>query len=270
MELRGAVAVVTGASAGIGRATALALAREGADVVVSARRRDMLEDLAGEIGRLGRRALVVPCDVGERDHVDALARATRGEFGRVDVLVNNAGIPGGGRFESISVEQAERVIRVNYLGVVYATKAFLPMMLEARRGHVVNVASLAGRFALPGSAVYSSTKHAVVAFSEALYFELGQKGIVVTAVNPGLVATAGFPHDDARERRVGRVMRPEEIAELIVRVVRTGKGPEVSKPRWLAAMQAVRVLAPPAYRFGMRRAAGGTLRPTDMRSEPSG
>src|SRR5207249_4100009 len=121
--------------------------------------------------------------------------------------------------------------------------------------------SLAGRFAVPGSSVYSSTKHAVVAFSESLHFELEPRGILVTAVNPGLVATEAFPHRDALER--GRpVMKPERVARVIVDVVKRGRAPEVSVPRWMAALQAFRVLTPPLYRFGLRRATRGSLRPT--------
>src|SRR6266536_808896 len=111
------------------------------------------------------------------------------------------------------------------------------MMLAAGRGHVVNVASLAGRFAIPGSSVYSSAKHAVVAFSEALYYEVSPQGVLVTSVNPGLVATEGFPHRDAIDR--GRkVLSPDRIAKLIVDVVERGRAPEVSIPRTFAAMQA--------------------------------
>jgi short-subunit dehydrogenase len=135
------------------------------------------------------------------------------------------------------------------------------MMLALGRGHVVNVASLAGRFAVPGSSVYSSTKHAVVAFSEALYYELGHRDIVVTAINPGLVATEGFPHRDAL--KAGRkVMSPDDVARLIARVVKEGIGPERSIPRWMAALQAFRVLAPPVYRFGLKQVTRRTLRPT--------
>jgi short-subunit dehydrogenase len=259
MNLRGAVAVVTGASAGIGRATAVALAAEGASVVVAARRELLLRELAGEIADGGGKALSVACDVTSWEQVDALRRRVEEAFGRCDVLVNNAGVPGGGRFDELSVEQIERVIRTNYLGVVYCTKAFLPMMLAARKGHIVNVASLAGLFPVPGSAVYSSTKHAVVAFSEALYFELADRGVLVTSVNPGLVRTEGFPQ---RERTKGlRVMQPEEIAAAIVEVVRSDRGPHRSVPRWLAAFQGIRALAPPLYRFGVRRAMR-RLRPT--------
>jgi short-subunit dehydrogenase len=261
VRLPDAVVVVTGASSGIGRATALAFARRGCHVVVAARREDLLNELAAEIGAHGRQAEVVLCDVTDLEQVRRLAVRTEEAFGRCDVLVNNAGIPGGGPFADLSMDQIERIVRVNYLGLLYCTKAFLPMMLAAGRGHVVNVASLAGRFAVPGSSVYSSTKHAVVAFSEALHFELAPRGILVTAVNPGLVATEGFPHRDAIERG-RRVMQPDAVARTIVRVVMRGIAPERSMPRWLAALQAVRVLAPPLYRFGLRQAVKRAYRPT--------
>lgn len=261
MNLQGAVAVVTGASSGIGRSTALAFAGAGADVVLSARRRDRLEDVATLVAQRGRRAEVVPCDVTDRAQVEELQRRTDESFGRCDVLVNNAGIPGGGPFAELTMEQIERIARTNYLGVLYCTKLFLPMMLAAGRGHVVNVASLAGRFAVPGSSVYSSTKHGVVAFSEALYYELIASGIVVTAINPGLVATEGFPHRDALE--AGRkVMSPDDVARVIVGVVKEGLGPERSMPRWMAALQAFRVLTPPLYRFGLRQVVKRAIRPT--------
>jgi short-subunit dehydrogenase len=264
VEIKGSVAVVTGASAGIGWATAVALAREGATVVVSARRPDRLDQLVTGIRERGGEALGVACDVTKWPEVAALANKVQETYGRCEILVNNAGVPGGGPFTDLSLEQIERVVRTNYLGVLYGTKAFLPMMLAAGKGHVVNMASLAGRFAVPGSSVYSSTKHAVVAFSEALYFELEPKGVLVTAVNPGLVATESFPHKDARERLLG-VMKPERVADLIVEVVRKGIAPERSIPRFLAAMQLFRVLTPPLYRLGLRRATRGSLRPTQSK-----
>lgn len=261
MQLRGAVAVVTGASAGIGWATAWAFARESATVVAVARRRDRLERLCEEIRSRGGRALAVPCDVSSWSEVEALARRVEDECARCDVLVNNAGVPGGGPFEQLSLEQIEEITGTNYMGVLYCTKALLPLMLRGGRGHIVNVGSLAGRFAVPGSSVYSSTKHAVVAFSEALHFELEPRGIRVTTVNPGLVATERFPHHDAI--RAGRkVLKPEQIADLIVDVVKRGKAPEVSKPRLWAAAQAFRVLTPALYRFGLKRATRGAVRAT--------
>ena len=259
MQLRGAVVVVTGASAGIGRATALELARQGAHVVLAARREDRLKMLAEEIDRLGGQTLSIGCDVADRSQVERLRGRVNGELGRCDALVNNAGVPGGGPFDQMAIEDIERVTRINYFGVLYCTKAFLPMMLERGRGHVVNIASLAGRYAVPGASVYTATKHAVIAFSEALYHELRSKGILVTAVNPGLVRTEQFPHRDASDRIV---MPPERIAKVIVDVLRTGKAPEVSVPRWLASLQAFRVLTPPLYRWGIKRASERGLRAT--------
>jgi len=274
VDLEGSVVVVTGASSGIGRATAVAFAARGATVVCSARREERLKELVEEIEGRGGRARAVACDVSEWEQVQRLATNVREEFGRCDVLVNNAGVPGGGPFAELSLEQIESVTRINFMGVLYCTKAFLPMMLEAGRGHVVNVASLAGRFAVPGASVYTATKHAVVAFSEALHYEVSERGLRVTAVNPGLVATEGFPHQDALAKgRRGLVMRPERIADVIVRVVETGKAPEVSVPRWLSALQAVRILAPPLYRFGLSRSTRGSLRSTrveERRGAPRG
>ena len=164
--------VVTGASSGFGELAALRFARAGARVVIAARRLDRLEALAERIASAGGSALPVRCDVTELGDLTELRDRVSEAFERCDVLVNNAGIRGGGRFETEDIEHLDRVIDVNLRGVVLGTKLFLPMMLERRRGHIVNIASLAGRFATPGAAVYGATKHAVVAFSEALYHEL--------------------------------------------------------------------------------------------------
>jgi short-subunit dehydrogenase len=245
MQLRGSVAVVTGASSGIGRATALALAREGAQVVVSARRKDRLDDLEREISSGNGRALAVPCDVTDPDEIRRLAAVVDGAFGRCDVLVNNAGIPAGGRFVDIDWKKIEDVIDTNLMSVLAASKAFLPGMLRRHRGHIINVASLAGRHAVPGSGVYSATKHAVVAFSESTNHETAPQGVLMTAVNPGLVDTEGFPQRDLPSPIV---MDAERVAAAIVRVVRRGQAPVVSVPRWSGGLELVRMLAPRPYR----------------------
>ncbi len=260
MQLRGCVVVVTGASAGIGEATALAFAKRGAKVVLAARRLDRLEELAGRIERAGGHALAAKVDVTDHEQLAKLPAIVREAYGPVDVLVNNAGIPGGGRFEDLTYEQIERIVRVNLLGVMDGTRAFLPEMRERRQGHIVNVASLAGRFAPPGASVYAATKHGVVAFSESLHYEVEPDGVLVTAVNPGFVATEGFPQTDLDPRLVLDVDR---VAEAIVRVVGRGIAPEYSVPRWLASFQVFRLLTPPLYRWGMRqvRRAGRTASP---------
>jgi short-subunit dehydrogenase len=255
--LEGKVCVVTGASSGIGEASARALAGAGAAVVLAARRQDELARYADEIGN---RATWVRCDVTRIEDLEALGEHVAEAHGRCDVLVNNAGVPGGGRFTELSLDRIRLVAETNLFAVMACTKVFLPMLLRTG-GHVVNVASLAGRYALPGASVYTAAKHGVVAFSESLYHELAPLGVMVTAVNPGLVATEGFvPADSPLWRdRIARpfIMPPQRVARAIVDVVRHRKGPEVSVPRWLGAPQAARILAPPLYRAALGRIAGG-------------
>jgi short-subunit dehydrogenase len=250
VELRGAAAVVTGASSGLGEAIALRFAQAGSRVVLAARRLERLEALAERIVARGGEALAVSCDVTEADDIAALHARTISAFGHCDVLVNNAGIPGGGRFTDVAAEQIERVLRVDLLAVMLVTKAFLPRMIERGAGHVVNVASLAGRNASPGIPVYGAAKHGVVAFSEALYHELKPLGIHVTVVNPGFFPTEGFPQADVPP---ALLLSADRVARAVVDVVRRGRGPEVSVPRVAGALQVIRVLAPRPYRWGVDR-----------------
>ena len=263
LDLRGAVVVVTGASSGFGELALLRFARAGSSVVLAARRLERLEALAERISARGGDALAVRCDVTRLGDLEALRDRVAERFGKCDVLVNNAGIPGGGPFEEVDLARLERVIEVNLLGVVRATKLFLPMMLERRRGHVVNIASLAGRFATPGSAVYGATKHGVVAFSEALYHELGPKGILVTSVNPGFSPTEGFRGGSSLVN-----LDPDRVARLIVDVARHGRAPEVSIPRAISALQAFRVLTPALYRWGVDRISRRTSPARTMHHDP--
>jgi NADP-dependent 3-hydroxy acid dehydrogenase YdfG len=252
VDLRGAVVVVTGASAGIGEATGVAFAKRGAKVVLTARRLERLEALADRIERAGGSALALRVDVTEQREVDGLPRLVQEVYGRsADVLVNNAGIPGGGAIQELGYEQIRDVVEVNLLGTLYGMRAFLPEMLRRGHGHVVNVASLAGRFAAPGAGLYSATKHAVVAASESADYDTEARGVHVTAVNPGFVATEGFPQDGVP---AWAVMPAERVAEAIVKVVREDIAPEYAVPRWVSPLQAFRVLTPPLYRWGVRHA----------------
>ncbi len=249
MELRGAIAVVTGASSGIGEATAVAFAQRGARVVLAARRIERLESLADRIVRAGGSALAVPCDVTDPHDLRILRGVVQEALGPVDIVVNNAGIPGGGEFATLDDDEIRRVVEVNLLGVMYGTRVFLPSMLARGHGHIVNIASLAGRFATPGASVYTATKHAVVAFSESVNYEVESRMVHVTAVNPGFVATEGFPAHGVPARAV---MPAARVAEAVVRVVRDGIAPEYSVPRWVSPFQVFRVLTPPLYRWGVR------------------
>ncbi len=248
MDLRSAVVVVTGASAGFGELASVRFARGGARVALAARRLPRLEAIAAWIERHGGQALPVRCDVTDVDALEALRDRVLEVYGRCDVLVNNAGVPGAGTFEGQSEADVERVLRTNLAGVIQATRLFLPGMLERGRGHVVNVASLAGRFAIPGAAVYGATKHAVIAFGEALHHEVAPRGVSVTSVNPGLSRTEGFPQEGIPS---ALLVDPDRVARLIVDVVRRERAPEVSIPRGLAPFQAFRVLTPRLYRRGV-------------------
>lgn len=251
----GSVCVVTGASSGIGEATARALARAGATVVLAARREERLARIAGEIEADGGRASWHETDVTKLEDLEALRDHVEQRHGRCDVLVNNAGVPGRGSFADLPLERIRLVTETNYLAVLTCTKVFLPMLL-ASRGHVVNVASLAGRYALPGASVYAASKHAVVAFSESVNSELEDRGVVVTAVCPGFVDTEGFPKPNA-PRAVTFTAR--QVARRIVEVIEQREVGTVHVPPWAGPLSAVQVLAPPLYRslagLGARRYA---------------
>ncbi len=249
MDLRDANVVVTGASSGIGEATAIAFARRGARAILVARRKDRLDAVAARIEQAGGRAIAWTCDVTDLARVEKLPGLVTELTGRpVDVLVNNAGIAGGGPFPELTHDRIDEVVRVNLLAVMHVTRVFLPGMLSRGSGHIINVASLAGRFAVPGAAVYSATKHGVVAFSESLDVSSRRRGVLVTSVNPAYVPTEGFP---ATRRPSILTLTPTRVADAIVKVAREGISPEYSVPRWAATMQAFRLLTPPLYRWGL-------------------
>ncbi len=188
-DLSGQVVAITGASSGIGEATARACATAGAAVALAARRTARIEALAEQIGRDGGRAIAVTADVGEEDQARDFVRRAASELGRLDALVNNAGVMLLGPVDGAPTEEWRRMIHVNLFGVLYCTHAALPIMREQGSGHIVNVSSVAGRVARAGSGVYNMTKWGVGAFSEALRQECVPMGVRVTVVEPGAVAT---------------------------------------------------------------------------------
>jgi NADP-dependent 3-hydroxy acid dehydrogenase YdfG len=257
LEINGSVVVVTGASSGIGEATALAFAERGARLVVAARRTERLNALADRIEKAGGRALAATCDVTRPDQMEILRVVSEEAFGPPDVLVNSAGMRGGGRFTHLDYDEIEYQVRLNVLGVLFGTRAFLPGMMARGKGHVVNLGSLAGRFATPGNAIYGATKHAVVAFSEAMNYETEGRNVRVTAVNPGFVDTEGFPQGDLPG---WAVLKMNTVTDAIVKVVSDDIAPEYSVPRWLSPLQLFRVATPPLYRWGVRRVRRRTPR----------
>jgi len=194
------VVIITGASSGIGRATALAFAKEGAITVLASRSRDPLEKVAEEIKGFNAQVRVMPTDVSSREQVDALVQSVIKEFGKVDILINNAGSSAVGAIDSKKfVEDARHLLEVDYFGKVYCAQAVLPSMLKQGQGAIVNLSSVVGRKAFPNFAAYSSAMHAVSAFSDALRQELRHSGISVAAIHPALTQTAFFEGTDPTE-----------------------------------------------------------------------
>jgi NADP-dependent 3-hydroxy acid dehydrogenase YdfG len=221
------VAVVTGASSGIGEATAQALAAEGAAVAVAARREERLSDLVEQIKSDGGKALAVECDVTDEGQAHDLIRQAKDEFGRVDILVNNAGVMQLSKVEKGLSDEWRTMFEVNVLGLLYATDAAIEVMKEQGSGHLINISSLASRGTRPGLGVYSGTKMAVNGISEALRQELLEDNIRVTMVEPGVVETELPEHitdEEAQEGIQGMLgsiepLQPEDIANAIVYVV---------------------------------------------------
>ena len=221
--LQGKVCVVTGASSGIGAATARRLAGEGAAVALAGRREDLLQQLADEIVGGGGRALAVRTDVTKEDEARALIERSNSELGRLDVLVNNAGVMLLGPIQGADTEEWRRMVEVNLLGLFYCTHAALPVMRDQGSGHIINVSSVAGRTASLGVGVYNATKWGVVGFSESLRQEAVHVNVRVTVVEPGFVATELQDHstnplakaaiEDMRQKTTP--LQAEDIAESI-------------------------------------------------------
>jgi NADP-dependent 3-hydroxy acid dehydrogenase YdfG len=188
--IKGKVAIVTGASSGIGYATCLALSKAGARVAAGARRTDRLESLEKEIAKNGGEILIQKLDVTKKAECDSFVDAAAKKWGMVDILVNNAGLMPLSFFKSLKVDEWDRMIDVNIKGVLYCTAAAIPHMLAKKSGHIVNISSVAGRVVFPAGSVYCATKHAVTALSEGLRQEFSTRSnIRVTCIEPGVVAT---------------------------------------------------------------------------------
>jgi NADP-dependent 3-hydroxy acid dehydrogenase YdfG len=231
-SLEGTVALVTGASSGIGEATARALASAGASVAIAARRADRLEELARQIRDSGGNALPIEADVSSPEQASSAVDRTVSELGRLDTLINNAGVMLLGPIVDAPLEEWQRMLDVNLAGLLYCAHAALPHLLRAADGgprevaDLVNVSSVAGRVARRGSGVYNLTKHGVGAFSESLRQEVSPRHVRVSLIEPGAVATELRTHNrpeiqEQIEQRFSsvEVMQAEDIADAITYIV---------------------------------------------------
>lgn len=254
MTVSGRVCVVTGASSGIGRQVALDLAAAGAEVCVTARRTERLEQLLA--GLAGSGHSLFTADVGDRHSVRALAEHVGNTYGRCDVLINNAGFSEEGPFRGPDdVDQLERVMQTNFWGTVYCTAELLPLLSDSAPSSVVNVASMAGRLAVGGASAYCASKFAVVGWSEALQADLVEGGVYLSLVEPGFIPTEGFPQQDLLgdpllKHALGTV---EQVSGAILDAIENRKVERVV-PRWYYLLQVPRVLVPGLYRWVLRSA----------------
>jgi 3-oxoacyl-[acyl-carrier protein] reductase len=216
MELAGALAVVTGATEGIGRATAFALGRAGAGVAICARTPTKVEATVRELQAAGVDAIGMPCDVSDPVGVDAFAAFVRAERGAPRVVVNNAGI---GRFKplvELSLADWDETMAVNVRSLFLVTRAFLPGMQQAGGGTIVNIASLAGKNGIEGGTAYCASKHAVLGFSKSLMLEVRKDGVRVVAICPGSVATPFRDQQDRARPRSERALSADDVAHAVL------------------------------------------------------
>jgi short-subunit dehydrogenase len=249
VDLKGSVALITGASSGIGKDLALRLAQEGTRTVLTARRGDRLAQVRTECEPHAP-SIAIPCDVRERAQTDLVVAEALRHFERIDLLVNNAGYSRWTLAAEAPVEEYEDLMRTNFFGAVYFTKAVLPLMLARRSGHIVNVGSIAGRLGTGHHTHYCATKFAMTGFTESLWYELQGTGVGITLVNPGVIDTELFDHESfanfpAANR--ARMIPVRVLTEAILEAIRRNR-PEITVPRYFALGTLLRHLLPGTFR----------------------
>ena len=220
MNFSNKVIVITGASSGIGEESAIRFAKNGAKVVLAARRKEKLLHVEKKILEFTKETLVCQCDVSNKLQVKEMSEKVLDNFGRIDVLVNNAGFVIYGKVNELSIEEIESQMETNYFGMIYSTKNFLPQMLEQKSGHIVNVASVGASFSIPGVASYCATKFAMLGFSEGLKHELHGTGVDLTVVSPIMVRTDLFDHpsfENFTKNATGISLSSETVAKAVVK-----------------------------------------------------
>ena len=219
MDFANKVVVITGASSGIGKQTAIEFGKLGANLVLIGRQKDKLEKTASHLKKFPISTLICQCDVSKKDEVDTMAKLVLEKFNSVDILVNNAGFAIYGSVSDLSIDEIESQMQTNYLGMVYCIKMFLPTMLQQKSGHIVNVASVAASFGLPGIASYCASKFAMLGFSEGLKHELKDSGVDITAVSPIMVRTGFFDHPSFEKmpKNFSTSLDPKTVAKAILK-----------------------------------------------------
>jgi len=259
MELRNRVGILTGASRGIGMHLAEALARKGVNLALAARSEGDLKETAGRLEQFGVKTAVIPTDVTQLDGLQELAARAEKELGPVDLLVNNAGIERYSHYEEYGFEEIETIIRTNLVAAELLTRIVLPGMIERRRGHICNIASMAGKVAVPYNAIYSSTKHGLVGFSLSLREELHHRGVEVSVVCPGFVAGAGMFHDWSQGQRppgMASTVQVSEVASKTVEAIEKNKAQSVVAGGLLKVAPFLQGLSPGAVAAIGRKGGG--------------
>ncbi|MHA3786725.1 3-ketoacyl-ACP reductase [Flavobacterium hauense] len=222
-SLKNKNALITGAGKGIGKAVALALAAEGTNVILLARTTADLEQTAAEAKAFGVKTLILTVDIADINSVNAAVKTALDEFKNIDILINNAGVGKFGKFLELTPEEFENIIRVNLMGVYYATRAALPGMIEQQSGDIVNISSSAGLRGAALTSAYSASKFAVLGLTESLMQEVRKHNIRVTALTPSTVATDMAKDLNLTDGNPETVMQPEDLAELIVAQLKLNK-----------------------------------------------
>lgn len=233
MQLRNRTAIVTGASRGLGVVIAEALAAQGVHLALAARSAEDLETTVSKVEARGVQAVAVPTDVTDKDALENLIRTTEDHLGRVDILVNNAGVEHYQPYQEYDFDMIEKIMTTNLLSAQWLTRLALPAMLGRGRGHIVNIASVAGKTPVPYNAIYSASKHGLVGFSWSLREELHGTGVGVSVVCPGFVADSGmFAGWSKGEKPPGltSTVRPEKVGEATVAAIEKNKGEVIVGP----------------------------------------
>lgn len=272
MELRNSTAILTGASRGIGAVLADSLARKGVNLALAARSKDDLEQVAEKCRSLGVKAIAVPTDISNRSELENLVNTTRDQLGPIDLLVNNAGLEIAGYSHQLEPDHIDEVVQVNLTSVIQLTRLVIPEMMERKRGHVCNIASVAGKVARPYAVVYAATKHGVIGFSWSLRAEMAEHGVEVSAVCPGYVGNVGMFADRTAALGVGKppsalkAVSADKVAAETIKSIEKNRAEFIVGPLMMKIADVAHAISPDfamnlarrsgSYRFVKKEATG--------------